>query len=227
MILRCLSALRAAVLILFAIAAARAQPVANVLARLDEVAPKFSAATADLTWVDHQAVIETEEKQSGTVVVKRTSASKAQYVARFTQPDQYAVALRENTVERYTPRNNLIQEYDISNYREQAQTLMLLGFGMTGRQLTVSFEISGVRPELIAGQKTTHLDLSLKSLDLRKQISRIELWISDELGCAVQQKFYYPDGSYKLVTFTNLKINPKLQAGALELPKGAKRERVH
>lgn len=227
MMVRCLSPLRAAVLFALVIASAKAQPSANILARLDEIAPRFSTATANLTWVDHQAVIDTNETQSGTVVVKRTSASKAQYVARFTQPDQYAVALRENTVERYTPRNNLIQEYDISNYREQAQTLMLLGFGMTGRQIAALFDVSGVRSESIAGQRTTHLDLSPRAPDLRKQVSRIELWISDELGCAMQQKFHYSDGSYKLVTFTNLKINSKLEPGALQLPKDAKRERVH
>jgi hypothetical protein len=160
------------------------------------------------------------------VVIKRTSAGKAQVVARFTQPDQYAVALRDNTVERYTPRNNLIQEYPISNYRELAQTFMLLGFGMTGRQLAASFEIAGLRSESISGQKSAHLDLVPKAPDVRKQVSHIELWISDELECAIQQKFHYPDSSYKLVTFTNLKLNPKLDAGALEFPKSAKRERV-
>jgi outer membrane lipoprotein-sorting protein len=226
MTLRDLSPLRTAVLCALTIASAKAQPPARFLARLDEIAPKFSAATANLTWVDHQAVIETEEKQSGTIVIKRTSANKAQFVARFTQPDEYAVALRENTVERYTPRNNLIQEYDISHYRELAQTLMLLGFGMSGRQLAASFEITGVRAESISGQTVTHLELRPRAPDVRKQVSRIELWISDEFGCAIQQKFHYPDDSYKLVTFTNLKLNPKLDAGAMQLPKGAKRERV-
>jgi outer membrane lipoprotein-sorting protein len=220
------SSLRTIVLFALTIASANAQSLAGFLARLDGNAPTFSAATASLTWLDHQAVIETEERQSGTVVIKRTSANKAQFVARFTQPDEYAVALRENTVERYTPRNNLIQEYDISNYRELAQTFMLLGFGMTGRQLAASFEITGLRSESISGQKATHLDLRPKAPDVRKQVSRIELWISDELGCAIQQKFHYPDTSYKLVTFTNLKLNPKLDAGALQLPRGAKRERV-
>ena len=86
--------LRTAVLFVLTIASANAQSLAGFLARLDETAPKFSAATANLTWLDHQAVIETEEKQSGTVVIKRTSANKAQFVARFTQPDEYAVALR-------------------------------------------------------------------------------------------------------------------------------------
>jgi outer membrane lipoprotein-sorting protein len=217
--------LRTVLLLVLAISSANAQS-SSFLARLDEIAPKFSAATANFTWLDHLAGIETEEKQSGTVVIKRTSATRAQFVARFTQPNEYAVALRENTVERYTPRNNLIQEYDISNYHELAQTLMLLGFGMTGRQLASSFEITGLRSESVSGQKATHLDLKARAPEFRKHVSRIELWISDELGCAIQQKFHYPDASYKLVTFTNLRLNPKLDAGALQLPKGAKRERI-
>jgi outer membrane lipoprotein-sorting protein len=226
MSLRQSSPLRAIVPIVLTIASANGQSLAGFLSRLDETAPKFSAATANLTWLDHQAVIEIDEKQSGTLVIKRTSAGKEQFVARFTQPNEYAVALREHIVERYTPRNDLIQEYEISNYRELAQTFMLLGFGMTGRQLAASFDITGFRSESIAGQKATHLDLRPKAPAVRKQISRIELWISDELGCAIQQKFYYPDASYRLVTFTNLKLNPKLDAGALQFPRSAKRERV-
>jgi len=223
---RDVSRLRAVVLFTLTLASAKAQPLASFLARLDKIAPKFSTATAHLDWIDHQAVIDTYEKQSGTVVMKRTSGNKVQFVARFTSPDEYAVALRETTVERYTPLNNLIQEYDISNYRELAQTFMLLGFGTTGRQLQASFEVSSAGSESISGQNTTHLDLRPRAPDLRKQLSHVELWISDEIGCAIQQKFHFPDGSYKLATFTNLKLNPKLEAGALQLPKGAKRERV-
>ena len=203
-----------------------AQSAAKILARLDEVAPKFSAATANLTWTDHQAVVDMDEKQSGTMTVKRYSTTKTHYVVRFTDPDQYTVAVRDGSIERYIPKNNLIQEYDIKRYRDIAQTLMLLGFGTTGRELAASFEISGVRAEAVESQKATHLDLTPKSPGLRHHISHIELWISDELTCALQQKFHYPGGSYKLVTFTNLKLNPKLDRAGMALPKNAKRERV-
>lgn len=88
-----------------------------------------------------------------------------------------------------------------------------------------AFTISQFRSETVASQKTTHLDLAPKSSDILRQVSHIELWISDELACAVQQKFHYPGGSYKLVTFTNLKVNPKLDNRALEIPRNAKREK--
>ena len=219
--------LRSLVLMMLLAVRMAAQSETAILSRLDQAATKFVAATANLTWIDHQAVVEVESKQSGTMTVKRYSSTRAHYLVRFTDPDQYAIALRDDVVERYTPKNNLIQEYDIKRYRDLAQTLMLLGFGMTGRQLSTSFAISQVRNETVASQKTTHLDLTPKLPDVLRQVSHIELWISDELACAVQQKFHYPGGSYKLVTFTNLRLNPKLDSGAMELPRNAKREKVH
>jgi len=204
-----------------------AQSAAQVLARLDDVAPKFRTATAKVTWIDYQAAIKTEETQSGTITVKRYSRTKVHYVVRLADPDVYGLALRDNTVERYTPRNNLIQEYDIRRYRDLVQRFMLLGFGMTGRELANAFGISDVRAEAVRSQKATHLDLTPKSPDLLHHVNHIELWISDQLGCAVQQKFHYPDGSYRLVTFTDLKFNPKVDDSAMEFPKSAKRERVY
>jgi outer membrane lipoprotein-sorting protein len=203
-----------------------AQTVSSLLAKLDEVAPRFQSATANLTWIDHQGVVNIEEKQTGTVAIRRYSRTSAHYVARFTSPDVYAVALRDNVIERYTPKNNLIQQYDISRYRDIAQALMLLGFGMTGKDLAAAFEIAGVRAEAVAGQPAAHVDLKPKAPEIRKQVVRIELWISDALGCAIQQKLHYPGGSYKLVTFASVKLNPKLDRAAMELPKNAKREKV-
>jgi hypothetical protein len=145
--------LRSLVLMMLLAVPMAAQSETAILSRLDQAATKFVAATANLTWIDHQAVIEVESKQSGTMTVKRYSRAKAHYLVRFTDPDQYAIALRDDVVERYTPKNNLIQEYDIKRYRDLAQTLMLLGFGMTGRQLSTSFAISQVRNETVASQK--------------------------------------------------------------------------
>jgi hypothetical protein len=58
MSLRGPSSLRTVLLFALTVAPASAQSLNGFLARLDETAPKFSAATADLTWLDHQAVIE-------------------------------------------------------------------------------------------------------------------------------------------------------------------------
>jgi outer membrane lipoprotein-sorting protein len=58
-------------------------------------------------------------------------------------------------------------------------------------------------------------------------LKKVDLWISEKVGFPVQQKFYMPDGDYRLVTYTELKINPRLPSSALDLPKHAKRERMN
>ena len=202
------------------------EPVAKVLAQLDQAAPHFRAATADLTWVDYQAALKIAETQTGTIVLKRDKQNRMQFVARLTRPDEYAIALRGSTAERYSPHVNLVEVYDVAKYRDLAQTLLLLGFGMTGRELSASFEIQSAREETVAGQGTTHLDLTPKSPTLLRQVKHIELWIATATGCAAQQKFHYSDGGYKLATFSNLKLNPQIKDSALEFPRSARRKNV-
>jgi hypothetical protein len=125
------------------------------------------------------------------MIVKRYSRTRLQYILHLTYPDLYGLALRDTTVERYMPKTNLIEERDIRRYRDLAQKLLLLGFGMTGRELADAFAISGVNSETVESHKAAHLELIPKPPDLLKQVNRIELWISDELGCALQQKFHF------------------------------------
>jgi hypothetical protein len=154
-----------------------AQSASQVLGRLDAAAPTFRTATAGVTWIDHQAAINTEDKQVGTMIVKRYSRTRLQYILHITYPDLYGLALRDNTVERYMPKTNLIEERDIRRYRDLAQKLLLLGFGMTGRELADAFAISGVNSESVESHRAAHLELIPKSPDLLKQVNRIELWI--------------------------------------------------
>ena len=58
-------------------------------------------------------------------------------------------------------------------------------------------------------------------------MSRIDLWVSPDNGCPVQQKFSLPDGEYRLNTFTDLQLNPKLSPADMDLPKDAKRIKMN
>ena len=55
----------------------------------------------------------------------------------------------------------------------------------------------------------------------------MDLWISLKTNCPVQQKFYMRDGDYRLVTYSDVKVSPRLPNSALDLPKDAKRERAN
>ena len=82
-------------------------------------------------------------------------------------------------------------------------------------------------PETVAGQKTVRLVLTPKSPDVLAKLTKVELWISDTLGIAVQQKFWEPGGDYELTTYTNVKLNPVPQELKWDIPKNAVPEKLN
>jgi len=99
---------------------------------------------------------------------------------------------------------------------------MLLGFGSSSRDLGEAYKIGPGGPETVGGQKSTRIVLTPKKPDEVMHLKKVDLWISDATGIAVQQQLYTGDADYDLATYTNMKINPDIaeSAVALKLPKG-------
>jgi len=205
-----------------------AQSTTEILTRLDQAATSFAGATASIRVITHTGIINEDETQIGNVVVKRSSPHEMRFLINFAGPDAQAIALRDRTLQIYYPKLNTVREYDIGKYKDLAQKLILLGFGMPGRELGDSYDISNLGSERVESQDSVHLQLTPKASEVLKQLSRVDLWISLRTNCPVQQKFYMPGGDYRLVTYSDLKVNPpQLPTSALELPKGAKREQMN
>ena len=205
----------------------RAHSTAEIFSRLDQAARSFIGATAAIRVTTHTRIIDEDETQVGTVAVKRYSHTGIQFLINFTGPDAQAIALRGQTLQIYYPKLNTVREYDIGKYKDLAQKLILLGFGMPGRELAENYEVSNLGDERVQSQDSVHLQLTPKAPDVLRHLSRVDLWISLKTNCPVQQKFYLPGGDYRIATFSDVKVNPPLPASALDLPKGAKRERMN
>src|ERR1035437_185433 len=202
------------------------QSTLDLLHRMDLSAPLFTSATANIQITTHWSVIDHDEKEIGTLVIKRRGPNKLEFLMSCVGPNARSVALLDNTVEVYNPKNNSIQPYSLRKYRDIVQQLMLLGFGMAGSDLASDYEIKNLGSEPIEGQNSTHLDLVPKSPEVLKQLKRVEVWISTASGYPIRQKLYQGGGDYRLVTYSGVKINPKVPWSALEFPKSAKRERI-
>ena len=79
--------------------------------------------------------------------------------------------------------------------------------------------------ETVAEQPATQIELIPKSAEMLKNLKKLEMWIADANVYPVQQKFYLAGGDYRLVTYTNVKVNTGLRDAdlALKLPKDVKR----
>jgi len=204
------------------------QSNAEILSRLDQAAHSFSAATANISVTTHTAIIDEDDTQTGTVVVKRYSPTEMHFLITFSGAGAQALAFRGRTLQiYYCPELNTVREYDIGKYKDLAQKLILLGFGMTGQELDANYEITNLGNEHVQDQDSLHLQLTPKASEILKQLRKVDLWISLKNHCPVQQKFYLPGGDYRLVRFSDVEINPHLPKYALDLPKTAKHERVN
>ncbi len=196
----------------------------EVLARLDRAAASFRTLSADVRYVQHTAVINEDSVDTGSMRLKRAKRDM-QMLVDITAPDRKTVVLHDHTVEIYYPKMQEVQEIDIGKHRELVEQFLLVGFGTSGKELAAAYGINVLGRETVSGKETTWLELVPKSAEILKNMIKLELWIPAADVYPVQQKFYFPSGDYKLVTYTNVRMNPPLGDSDLKvrLPKDTKR----
>jgi outer membrane lipoprotein-sorting protein len=200
--------------------------LAETLAHMDEAAAKFKGLQADVQKISHMAVINEDTVEAATIALKRLNPRDIRVLFDFKPPNPKQVAIAGVKVDFYYPGINTVQEYDLGKSRSLVEQFMLLGFGSNAKDLDSAYSIRLGGPETVAGQSAMRLELIPKSQDVLAHLKRVDLWISDANGIAVQQKLFEPGGDYLLATYTNIKLRPNLPDSAvkLDLPKSVKRE---
>jgi outer membrane lipoprotein-sorting protein len=200
--------------------------LAATLARMDDAAAKFKGLQADMQKIAHTAVINEDSVDAGTIAVKRPNPHDIRVLMNFQPPNPRQVMIAGVKGAIYYPGMNTVQEYDLGKSRSLVEQFMLLGFGSNSKDLESAYSIRLGGPETVAGQKATRIELIPKSQDVLEHLKRVDLWISDTMGIAVQQKLFEPGGDYLLATYTNIKLRLNLPDSAvkLDLPKSVKRE---
>lgn len=204
-----------------------AQSTDELLARLDRFAKSFHGIKAGMSATYHIAGIDQDDHDTGAILLRRDSAGKFRMLISINGANASTVILREQVAEIYHPKLNEIQEYDIRQYKDIAQQLFQLGFGVPGSELAKSYSIPTLRREVVNGENATFVELVPKSAEVRKRLTKVDLWLSDKTSCAVRQKFYFPDGGYRLVEFSDLLVNPNIPSSSFDLPKSARKVRVN
>jgi outer membrane lipoprotein-sorting protein len=195
-----------------------------VLGRLDKNAENFQSMTANLTQVSHTEIINENETQNAKVQMKRT---KAGIVGRvdFTGANRMTVGIRERQVQRYYPKSNIVELYDVGKYGDQLDQFLLLGFSTSGKDLQRNYNIRLVGTETVGGVVTTHMELTPKSKQAQEIFKKADVWLAQDENHPVQEKIHKNDQDYTLITYADVKINPPLSDKDLELvlPPGVKK----
>jgi outer membrane lipoprotein-sorting protein len=203
-----------------------ADPLAGILARMDQNAVSFKGVSADLKQVAHNAAVDIDNTYIGTILLKRSGAHDLKARIDFTQPDPKSISIDGEVVDIYYPKITTVQEYQVGKNRDLIEQFYLLGFGGSGKDLVKSYDVTYLGPETISGEPSSHLQLIPKSAQVLKTFRKVELWLSDATGYPLQQKVFQPSGDTNLLTYSKMKVNPGISDSALKLklPKGVHKE---
>lgn len=199
--------------------------LAEILPRMNESANRLKTLSADLEYTKVTVLVDDKSTETGQIYYAKGKTPSLEI--DFKKPDPKTVVLKNNKAEIYLPAINQIQEYDLKKHSEVVQQFLLLGFGSDTGQLQKSYTLKLVGEQDIGEDTTVVLELTPKREDVAAQLTKVQLWISEESWLPVQQKFFEPGGDYLLTRYTSVKVNRQLPGSAFEInAPGAKRQKM-
>lgn len=176
----------------------------SVLGFIDKAADDFRSLSADIQQLKYTDVVKDTSTETGQIFVRRDQKMRIEY----TKPDQRTILRTGDSLFIYTPKIKRVEEYNLGKHRDVVDQYMRLGFGTKSQSLRKSYDIKLAGEEEIENHKTFLLQLTPKSEDVHRQITKIQMWIDQSSWLPVQQKFFLAGGAdYFLVKYSNLMKN--------------------
>jgi outer membrane lipoprotein-sorting protein len=187
----------------------------DVLNLLDKTSAGFKNVQADFVWDQYESVVDQTDKQNGVLYFRRMGAG-VDMAADIREPAKY-VLFTGDKLQVYLPKANQVTTYEAGKNRADFEAYLVLGFGGRGHDLPKNFDVTytGVGP--VNGKATYMLELVPKSPKIRNMFSKITLWIDQQTGMSVQQRFQESGKDYRLATYTSIRVNEKLPPDAFKL----------
>ena len=203
-----------------------------VFDRMDKASTTFKGFTADLVKIDHSDLVDANDKSVGTIAVRRAGPHNVLVLEKIAtqngKPDgeQMELGTRFSV---YHPKENTVIDYDLSKkYRGIEESAMAL-LGGSSKDLLQDYKVAFGSPDTVNGQACARLVLNPIDSTFAQQFPKIEVWISDASGLALQQKLYQKgEKDYQLQTYSNVQIGPVSDDQVkMNVPKNAKHEHQH
>ena len=179
----------------------------NVLKQLDTQAASFQSLTANLERTKVTVVVDDKSTQSGRIFVRRDGKMRIE----LTQPDPQTILRDGDNFYIYNPKIHRVEEYNLGNKKSVVDQFLLLGFGTSGSSLKESYTIALQGEETLDGHKVVRLELLPKTDEVRKQLSKIQLWLDESSWLPVQQQFFETgSGDYFIIRYRNINRNVRI-----------------
>lgn len=195
-----------------------------LLSMMDHAAQDFRSLTAAVEHVKYTAVVKDISTESGEIFMRKDGKVRID----FQTPDPRTILRNGDNFYIYTPRINRVEEYNIGKNRALVDEYLALGFGTRTENLKKNYDVALAGEDELDGHKTAMLELTPRSEEQRKQISKVVMWVDESSWLPSQEKFIEAGtGDYVLTRYTKVMKNLKLGDGKFkpDWPKGTKVEK--
>ncbi len=202
-----------------------AKPVANpdlaaVLAKLDASSVKFKSAQAEILIDNVQTEpVPDKDTQTGTVAFQRKGGQLSMALHLKTdngKPVPKDAIYANGQFKLYEPLLKQVQIFKAGN-RSDIDSFLALGFGASGKELEKNWAIVYDGLEPVAGVSTAKLELTPRDETVKKNITKVILWLDMDNGIALKQQSFDTSGNYRLATYKIQHLNGGMASDAFEL----------
>ena len=174
------------------------------LAKLDAASARFKSAEADVHRDAYTSFIKETKATDGITYFKRDMGGKMEFGVKTSGEDARTILYKDGVARIYNPTagcTNTVENNSIDTY-------ITIGFGGSGKDLALKWDITDLGPDTINGTKVEKLDLVPKDEGARKNVAKMSVWVDLDRDVSLKQ-ILYSAGSKdtNTATFSNIKLN--------------------
>jgi len=201
--------------------AATEDDLKSVLDRLNVSAANFRSVSANVEFdnIETDPVPETNV-QKGTVYYDRKNSSVQMGVHMSEhdgKPSGKAYTYVGGVFRLFEPGVNQVTTYVKASKWE---SYIDLGFGASGKDLQDKWDIKYLGSEPMGGVNTAKLELTPKDPELRKNLSRVTIWVDADHAVSLKQVFTFASSTY-VCQYSGFNFNQKLPGDAFKFKTNA------
>jgi len=198
-----------------------------ILSRMNDAAKRLKTLSANLTYTKVTVLVNDKSTEEGRLFFRKGKPPEIRI--EMQQPESKVILFKKNKAEIYLPKINQLQEYSIEQKSGLVEEFLLLGFGSETGELKKSYRLKYIKEEELEGDTTALLELIPRKESIASQITKIEMWVSEESWLPTQQQFFEPGGDYLIARYSAVKVNLKIPSSTFEtIPaEGVKRVKMN
>jgi len=193
--------------------------LSEILSRMNDAAKRLKTLTANLEYTKVTVLVNDKSTEQGRLFFRKGKTPEVRI--EMQQPESKVILFKKNKAEIYLPKINQVQEYSLEQKSDLVEEFLLLGFGAETGELRKSYTIKYLKEEEVGGDTTAVLELIPRKESLASQLTKIQMWVSEDSWTPAQQQFFEPSGDYLIARYTAVKINLRFPPSTFELPPAA------